>query len=428
MDLPLDQHEEASYIIFKKDGDVFARNGDTGNIEFSGTDAATVIQNALNAIGQRGMLFVKGEGYEINSQITIPGNDFTIAGEGMWWGGGGAEQRTFYAGSAIPSFFALGGDYKFITFKDMSFDGNSNADRGIDLTRSENFAPNDRLVRVAIRNCNNYGIYENYGDGSVITQSMVNNPIRAGASGGTIRLVNGNYRRVEAFGQQLVLANAATQEIVCPSGEVLQQVYSSGCYHMNPTVNTSNFQGDGRINRIAVRGPATISNNHDGQTIIGGSIYYGGEFKGVNFFVPSSGTTVTFGGGSAYGGNPPIFRVYDSHSSGSGTFQWQPATPVHVLDVRNWNNGTGIVNSGLVQVVLDTVGVTTTTVTYSIPYPSGFTPRPKVTIGHAGAGRRDWDGMYGAADTAGDSFTLWVNVTTALDAGEANYFHWHVIP
>lgn len=41
---------EASYIVFK-DGDyIKARNGRTGEVEFSGTDASTVIQSALNAL------------------------------------------------------------------------------------------------------------------------------------------------------------------------------------------------------------------------------------------------------------------------------------------------------------------------------------------------------------------------------------------
>ena len=43
--------ETASYIIFKDDeGFVYAKSGDTGEIEFSGTDAAIVINNALNAL------------------------------------------------------------------------------------------------------------------------------------------------------------------------------------------------------------------------------------------------------------------------------------------------------------------------------------------------------------------------------------------
>jgi len=38
---------EASYIIFQDSGTVYARNGLTGEIQFSGTDASTVINNVL---------------------------------------------------------------------------------------------------------------------------------------------------------------------------------------------------------------------------------------------------------------------------------------------------------------------------------------------------------------------------------------------
>ena len=42
--------DAVSYIIFKDGGLIKAKNGRTGQIEFSGTDAATVIQQALNAL------------------------------------------------------------------------------------------------------------------------------------------------------------------------------------------------------------------------------------------------------------------------------------------------------------------------------------------------------------------------------------------
>ncbi|MGB9672068.1 MAG: right-handed parallel beta-helix repeat-containing protein [Candidatus Norongarragalinales archaeon] len=41
---------EPSYVIFQEAGKVFAKNGKTGQIEFSGTDASAVIQAAINAL------------------------------------------------------------------------------------------------------------------------------------------------------------------------------------------------------------------------------------------------------------------------------------------------------------------------------------------------------------------------------------------
>jgi len=71
MNLPSDQHEEASYIIFKKNGDIFARNGDSGNIEFSGTDAATVIQNAIDALGANGGVIASKIEQELEISSTL---------------------------------------------------------------------------------------------------------------------------------------------------------------------------------------------------------------------------------------------------------------------------------------------------------------------------------------------------------------------
>ena len=61
-----------SYIIFKDDaGKVYARNGMTGQIDFSGTDAATVIQSAINALAQPGTIFIRSGSYYITKPITL---------------------------------------------------------------------------------------------------------------------------------------------------------------------------------------------------------------------------------------------------------------------------------------------------------------------------------------------------------------------
>jgi len=62
----------ASYIIFK-DGDlIMAKNGRTGQIEFSGSDAATVIQSALDALPtEGGKIFIKEGTYKFTTTRTI---------------------------------------------------------------------------------------------------------------------------------------------------------------------------------------------------------------------------------------------------------------------------------------------------------------------------------------------------------------------
>ena len=51
---PLEKVEPVSYIIFKRDNLIYAKNGRTGEIEFQDEDAATVIQQAINALPDGG--------------------------------------------------------------------------------------------------------------------------------------------------------------------------------------------------------------------------------------------------------------------------------------------------------------------------------------------------------------------------------------
>jgi len=61
-----------SYIVYTDGKYVYAKNGQTGQIEFSGTDASTVIQNAINQLGTNGgKIFVKSGRYTLSSTITL---------------------------------------------------------------------------------------------------------------------------------------------------------------------------------------------------------------------------------------------------------------------------------------------------------------------------------------------------------------------
>ncbi|RLC68525.1 MAG: hypothetical protein DRI26_10025 [Chloroflexi bacterium] len=81
--------QTASYIIFGRDtnGDgvydvIYAKNCSSGEIEFSGTDAATVIQQAIDALpNSGGRIFIKAGEYIISSAIQINKNYITIEGE-----------------------------------------------------------------------------------------------------------------------------------------------------------------------------------------------------------------------------------------------------------------------------------------------------------------------------------------------------------
>jgi len=73
---------EATYIVFIDGTKIYARNGQTGTLEHSGTDASTVIQAAIGAVGQEGgTVWVKEGTYIITHTIKIPGN-ITLTGAG----------------------------------------------------------------------------------------------------------------------------------------------------------------------------------------------------------------------------------------------------------------------------------------------------------------------------------------------------------
>ena len=75
----------ASYIIWKDGSTYYALNGSTGEIDYSGTDAATVIQNAIDSLsGIGGKIILKNplnDEYTLSSQISISGSYITIEGE-----------------------------------------------------------------------------------------------------------------------------------------------------------------------------------------------------------------------------------------------------------------------------------------------------------------------------------------------------------
>ncbi len=74
--------ETASYVIYQGN-EFYAQNGSTGAIDFSGPDAAIVIQEAMMALGDGGKLFLKNGTYVVNSTVRVPSNT-VIEGEG--WG------------------------------------------------------------------------------------------------------------------------------------------------------------------------------------------------------------------------------------------------------------------------------------------------------------------------------------------------------
>lgn len=74
---------EASYVVFIDGLTVYAKNGMTGIIDYSGSNAAEVIQAGIDALGSHGGIVLVKEGtYVISSTIKVPGN-VTLSGVGF---------------------------------------------------------------------------------------------------------------------------------------------------------------------------------------------------------------------------------------------------------------------------------------------------------------------------------------------------------
>ncbi|MEM1522812.1 MAG: hypothetical protein QXU69_07285 [Thermofilaceae archaeon] len=76
-----------SYIIYEEDGRVHARNGRTGEIEFSGADASQVLQKAINAIPGRGIIALASD-IGLSSTVTISKTVILDLGRSVVWNAG----------------------------------------------------------------------------------------------------------------------------------------------------------------------------------------------------------------------------------------------------------------------------------------------------------------------------------------------------
>lgn len=150
----------ASYIIFK-DGDVVkAKNGETGVVEFSGTDAATVIQQTIDALTNEGKIFIKRGTYIINQKIECNNTvGIEIEGEGkdQGWITGSSE-----IGSQGKGTILYGNDI----------------DRIIELNNAHNII----IRNLSLEGKANIGIYMNAGGGNQIDVSIIGKGIE-GADG-----------------------------------------------------------------------------------------------------------------------------------------------------------------------------------------------------------------------------------------------------
>lgn len=75
---PVFEHpaSEANYLIWKEDSTYYAKNGGTGAVDYSGTSATTVTQNANDALTSGGLIYIKG--FQLPSAVSLSSNVWVI--------------------------------------------------------------------------------------------------------------------------------------------------------------------------------------------------------------------------------------------------------------------------------------------------------------------------------------------------------------
>lgn len=161
----------ASYIIYKNGTTYYAQNGQTGVNDCSGTDASTVIQCAINALGTtRGRIFFKNGSYIINTTISVT--------TGHLFSGEDWRETALRAGVSNMSIFEIGNcaDGILPDFRDLTLDGQSNfGTRAIRIIQSA-WGIQLRLSRVEIRSfTHDWGAITDHDASQPVAEATFNN-------------------------------------------------------------------------------------------------------------------------------------------------------------------------------------------------------------------------------------------------------------
>jgi hypothetical protein len=149
-----------SYVVWNNTatGIVNARNGNTGEIDFSGAVASTVINSAINAVSGQGLVIIKGE-LSITSPIILKAR---VAVRGLGHGGAGYGQGAtrFIVNNAISCVFNFNNtgaiQYLLNDISDIAvWKGTGSYQRGFNLVNAGKMT----LSNMAFLNATDYAFY-----------------------------------------------------------------------------------------------------------------------------------------------------------------------------------------------------------------------------------------------------------------------------
>lgn len=165
--------QTASYIIFKDGSTYYAKNGFTGQIDYSGTDASLVINNAINAVSNYtgGLIYIKAGYYYLSDTIVLK-KFVGLKGEGAR---STRLQLLDNVNKDVISFGQQTYGSSFIYIGHLYITGNidnQTAGNGIRFYDDGNTAMDFLIEWVYVRDCKENGIYLSNTWGARVTNSL----------------------------------------------------------------------------------------------------------------------------------------------------------------------------------------------------------------------------------------------------------------
>ena len=339
---------EADYIIYKDSGTYWAVSGKQGGTDYSGTDAKTVIQSAINALPSGGKIFIKKDvdPYPISSQINMAAN-LTVVSDGAVLQASGANILFDYNGGSNYS-----GD---ITIKSLVFDGaNEAANYGIVMEDASNI----KIEHCIFRSFLSYGLWV----GETLRAYVADNTFAFNDSGCKLWRADGAVVKNKCEQNKVIGINC--EEIGATIGPADNQketylvISENNCYK-NGDISDNMKPGHGI--RLCNSANVIVDSNvcyENGQYGIllwkcnGGSNGQGG-YKGANIVISNNITRKNYRNGIildgySVDGTPSIGILVKGNSTeynilrGISIFYTQQAT---ITNNRVQNNGEGIVEA-----------------------------------------------------------------------------------
>jgi hypothetical protein len=361
-----------AYTIYQTGGTVYARNGTTGLVDYSGTNASSVIQNVLNALSSTtGMVFIKRGTYALDTSLNIPQSAISIYGEDI-------GSTTLQATTSMNSVITKSTGTINIELRDFTVDCNSNAVNGINFTQSPEGSYQQRIEYIRVIGYSGYAIILDGNEDTTLYGMKLESPAAGGKAlswqnpNGNVWIMNSYLvGSVDISAQQAIIRDSTLPGVNATSTVILdiESSYSNGPLPSGNIVI-------GSIDNLIINGGYFEVNN--GNNVIAGTITNSITIKGTQICVGSGTATLlpnnsslssTFYGSGVYA-RAVITNTVGTECAGYLNLTSVPWTPGLILDeVVNFNRlSTGFGNRNLNEAAPGG-GTTGKVVTLPYPYP-----------------------------------------------------------